>query len=58
MGKNMEKVIVEAIESLVSERAIAMSAGNAVRTKEIEDELSRFGVALSDTRHGTTWKVG
>lgn len=55
---NMENKMIETIESLVSERSDAMKEENAARANEIENELARFGVRLSDTRHGTFWKVG
>jgi cysteinyl-tRNA synthetase len=54
---DMESEMIDAIENLVSERSAAMKEGNAMRAKEIESELARFGVLLTDTRYGTLWKI-
>lgn len=53
----MEPLIVEAIESLISERLLAFKSKNAKRAHEIKDSLALFGVELSDNLHGTVWRL-
>ena len=53
----MEPVMVEAIETLISERLRAFKNKDAKRAHEIKDSLALFGVELSDNLHGTTWRI-
>ena len=48
-------VDVTKIESLIAERMEAKDNKDYVRSDEIRDELLNMGVAIKDTREGTTW---
>lgn len=54
----MEKQLRDAVEALIAERANAFRSGNMARANEIATELERFCIALTDERHGTSWRVG
>jgi cysteinyl-tRNA synthetase len=48
---------VEEIEALIDERLKARAAKNWTRADEIRGELSGKGVALKDSKSGTTWTI-
>ncbi len=45
----------EVVDSLVRRRSKARSAGEYHRADQIRDDLAALGIALEDTRDGTTW---
>lgn len=51
------KLAVEEIERLIDERAAAKTNRNYERADEIRSELLEQGIAIEDTREGSTWKV-
>jgi hypothetical protein len=49
--------VINRINGLISSRNAARSAKNFKESDRIRDELAAMGVALKDSKEGTTWEV-
>ncbi|NIQ00403.1 MAG: cysteine--tRNA ligase, partial [Nitrospinaceae bacterium] len=48
---------VDQIERLIAERAAARKARNWTKADQVREQLTRLGIILEDTPHGTEWKI-
>jgi cysteinyl-tRNA synthetase len=53
----LEPAAAERIEKFIAERTTARAAKNWAESDRLRDELAKMGVAIKDSKDGTTWEL-